>query len=241
MAFLEYIADEDILALVENVLRIGFDKKETVSKDFNKNVIDPFATIFDAAISGFNHDNWKEAEMVRQCQKTLTNHIGNLHQEVLGCVDGWDDLKKGFEVDLISREHKVIAEIKNKHNTLTGGRLADEYHSLNNIISKKASNYFGYTAYFVNIIPSRPQRFDKPFIPSDRSIGSTVMENPNIRTMDGASFYTLVTGREFALKEFFTALPYIIEKVMIERLHLTNAVVADKDIFANYYKLAFGE
>ena len=241
MAYLHYISDDDIISLVESVILIGFERKSGVEKDFNKNVIDPFATIFDAAISGFNHATWKESEMVRQCQKTLTNHIGNLHQKILGKVDGWEDLGTGTEVDLISHPHRVIAEIKNKHNTLTGGRLSDEYHSLHDKISKKASTYFGYTAYFINIVPKKTERFDVPFTPSDRSTGAKVAINNNIRTMDGASFYHLVTGREFALKEFYTVLPDIIEYVVVNNLGVKTFKIQDKAAFGNYYRLAYGE
>lgn len=240
MPYLSYISDVDVFNVVHEVLKKGMDKKNNVLKTFNGNVIDPFATLFDASISGFDHATWKQSEMVRQCQKTLTNHIGKLHQKILGCVQDWQDMGSGEEVDIKSDKHKVIAEIKNKHNTLTGGRLADEYHSLSDKISKKASTYNGYTAYFVTIIPKKSERFNKPFTPSDRSVGAQVAVNNNIRTIDGASFYTLVTGRENALKEFYYALPIIIEDVLKTKFNMPGASIQDKVAFAKYYELAFG-
>lgn len=240
MSYLAYISDENFEELVANILTIGLDRKQSVEQDFERNVIDPFATIFDAAISGFHHETWKESEMIRQCQKTLTNHIGALHQKVLGSVDGWEDLYVGGEVDLKSDQHQVIAEIKNKHNTLTGGRLADEYQSLLNKVSKKSSTYYGYTAYFVTIIPKTPARFNVPFTPSDRSTGAKVAAHEHVRTIDGASFYELVTGRPHALQEFYQALPVVIEHLMQTRFGEENFTIPDKDAFAAYFTTAFG-
>jgi hypothetical protein len=155
MAYLEYLDDETLKALVKGVLDIGRKKKAEVIRDFEKNVIDPFASLFDAAVSNVTHETWKNSEMVRQCQKTLTNHIGTLHQKILGNIDGWQDLGTGSVVDLVCHDRLIIAEVKNKFNTVTGGKLADQYYSLERLVTPKASNYRGYTSYFVNIIPKK--------------------------------------------------------------------------------------
>lgn len=239
MAYLSYISDQALCDIVFEILNKGFNKKKTVNKSFHDNVIDPFATLFDAAISGFDHNTWKEAEMVRQCQKSLTNAIGTLHQKVLGAVVDWQDMGTGGEVDLQSAKHKIIAEIKNKHNTLTGGRLADEYHSLHDKVSKKASQFYGFTAYFVTIIPRRPERFDNKFTPSDRSVGQKVAASEFVRTCDGATFYHLVTGDENALSDFYTVLPLVIEQVAKDRLG-NPLTIKDKVGFATYFSTAFG-
>ncbi|WP_423186834.1 Eco47II family restriction endonuclease [Alishewanella sp. d11] len=240
MPYLSYITDTDFEAIVRHILSIGFQRKQSVQVEFEKNVIDPFATIFDAAVSGFNHQTWKESEMVRQCQKTLTNHIGNMHQKILGSVKGWEDMTVGGEVDLRSTSKKIIAEVKNKYNTLTGGRLADEYNSLSDKVTKKSSTYYGFTAYFVNIIPKTPTRFDIPFVPSDRSIGSKVPAHEMVRMIDGASFYHLVTGEYDALKNFYNALPLVIEKIIKNEFGMPEFVIEDKHLFALYFNKAFG-
>lgn len=240
MPHLTYISDQKLEQIVYEILKKGFDKKDTVAKTFNDNVIDPFATLFDAAISNLDHETWQKAETVRQCQKSLTNAIGVLHQKVLGSVDGWEDMGTGEEVDLRSSDKKIIAEVKNKYNTLSGGRLADEYRSLHDKVSKKSSQYTGYTAYFVTIIPKNPTPFDIEFVPSDRSVGQKVAAHKSVRTCDGATFYHLVTGEKDALANFYNALPYVIEKVAKDKL-IIPLTIKDKNAFSNYFKLAFGE
>lgn len=208
-------------------------------KDFQKNIIDPFSSIFDAAVSEVTHETWKDSEMVRQCQKTLTNHIGNLHQKILGSVEGWEDLGTGGIVDLVCNERKIIAEVKNKYNTVTGGKLADQYNSLDRLVSPKTNKYKDYTSYFVNIIPKKPERFNMTFEPSDKDKGIKCRKNEKIRIIDGASFYTLVTGRENALEELYNALPIIIEDIYETDYKRTDFLIADKDLFRRYFQHAY--
>jgi hypothetical protein len=241
MPYLTYINDVDLENFVVDLLKNGLKSKRSAEKNFTKNVIDPFATIFDAAISNINHDEWKKSEIVRQCQKTLTTRLGTLHQKILGKVDGWVDLGVGDEVDLKNDSRRIIAEVKNKYNTVTGGSLIDQYNSLSDKVSKKASSWFEYTAYFVNIIPKTSKRFNVPFQPSDRSTGSPVAKNVQVRKIDGASFYHLVTGRENALRELYCVLPTIIEKLMREKCMQEGFEIRDKEKFAQYFNLAFGE
>jgi len=225
--------------LVKDVLDIGRTKKEAVVKDFQKNVIDPFASLFDCAVSEVSHETWKSSEMVRQCQKTLTNHIGNLHQKILGNVDGWEDLGTGGVVDLVCHKKKIIAEVKNKHNTVTGGKLADQYYSLERLVNPKASLYKGYKSYFVNIIPKRPLKFDTTFEPSDKDNGIKCPLNENIRIIDGASFYTLVTGRQLALQELYDALPLVIENIYRYEYKIDKFTLPDKKLFRQYFLDAY--
>ncbi|API86399.1 Eco47II family restriction endonuclease [Francisella uliginis] len=235
MPYLDYIDDDILISLVKDVLDIGRSRKETVEKNFNKNVIDPFASLFDAAVSEVNHETWKNSEKVRQCQKTLTNHIGNLHQKILGNVDGWADLGTGGVIDLVCHDRKIIAEVKNKFNTVTGSKLADQYRSLEKLITPKASQYKNYKAYFVNIIPKKPERYDTYFEPSDNNSGIRCPQNENIRLIDGASFYTLVTGKKFALQEFYCVLPCVIEDIFRTDYGVKNFTIQDKDIFSKYF------
>lgn len=239
MAYVDYLNDATLRAQVKNVLDVGRERQVGVLENFQSNVIDPFSTLFESAVSGVDHDAWQKAEMVRQCQKTLSNHIGSLHQKILGAVAGWQDLGVGNEVDLVCHERKIIAEVKNKYNTVTGGKLADQYQQLDSLVMPKASRYKGYTAYFVNIIPKSPQRFDTIFTPSDKTKGARCQANELIRIIDGASFYALVTGREQALREMYDALPRVIESIFREDYGQPNFSLPDKNQFRHYYLAAY--
>lgn len=95
---------------------------------------------------GIDYDTWLKSETTRQAQKTLQNHIGDFHQNILGYSKGWTNMKVGNVIDLASEENKAIAEIKNKYNTISGGKLSDLYNSLDKLVSPKSSIYKGYTA-----------------------------------------------------------------------------------------------
>lgn len=240
MSYLPYIEDTLLKALVKEVLHIGIVKKEKALKDFNKNVIDPFGAYFEAGAFNINYNTWVESETIRQCQKTLQNHIGDFHQKLLGCVNGFEDQGVGANsgVDLECKEKQIVAEIKNKYNTVTGGKLADQYYALERLVMPKNSTYKGYTAYFVNIIPKRPERFNKPFTPSDKDKGTKCPENDQIRIIDGASFYTLVTGYENALEDLHKVLPTVIDDVLKESFDI-DMKLSNSTEFSQYFKLAY--
>lgn len=239
MALLEYITDDDLYNEVENILRRAKLKRDQAESTFFSNVIDPFGALFEAP--GYNtHAEWKNAELARQCQKTIQNHVGTFHQKILGHVDGWSDMKTGGIVDLVNNERKIIAEVKNKYSTVTGGDLGDKYKSLEELITPKHSRFKGYCAYFVNIIPRQPLRTDAPFTPSDKGKGQPCAKNDNIRIIDGASFYHLVTCRRNALRELHIALPIAIENVLNKRMGIKDFSIPDKSCFSKYFDIAYG-
>lgn len=115
-----------------------------------------------------------------------------------------------------------MAELKNKYNTISGGKLADVYYTLEGLVTPKSSLYKGYRGYYVAIIPQTRLRYDKTFTPSDKHKGSKCPENELIREIDGASFYHLVTGRAEALKELYLVLPNVITEITGKTLSTTD-------------------
>lgn len=210
MAFLKWISDKDLKEEVFRLLQKAEEAKRSKEKKFGKNVIDPFSAMFEIAGFDLDYDTWIKNETNRQAQKALQNHIGDFHQNILGYSKGWDNMKIGNVMDLISLNNNIIAEVKNKHNTVTKGKLADLYQSLHNKVMPKSSKYKGCTAYYVVIIPQKPNRYDIEFTPSNKEEGHKCPSNPKIREIDGASFYHLVTGHKNALEELFDVLPDVI-------------------------------
>lgn len=243
MSYLKYISDEDFESIVKHVLDKGIEAKEKTqsSKEFNRNVIDPFGSLFEVAAFDFDYKTWKNSEAARQSQKTLQNHVGEMHQKVLGFASGWDNLETGSVIDLVCDEHKIIAEVKNKYNTVTGGKLSDLYESLERLVMPKSSRYKDYTAYFVHIIPKKPIKYDQCFTPSNKDKGSKCPKNEKIRVIDGASFYSMVTGEDNAIFDFYSALPNVIESVFRKDYGIDEFVIPDKDEFSKYISLAYKE
>lgn len=235
MAYLKWISDEALVSSVQHLVDKANDIKSSSAKKFSKNVIDPFSAFLQMSGFGMNYEEWYESEITRQEQKSLQNHIGNFHQNILGSIEGWENKKVGNVIDIVNDERGIIAEIKNKHNTLSGGQLATTYKSLDSLVGPKSSIYYGFTAYYVTIIPKKPMRIDVPFTPSNREKGAKEYLNERIRLIDGASFYQLVTGHEFALLELFEILPRVVEDVQG-----FNIKVREWDTLKSYFTQAFG-
>lgn len=211
--YVSFISDADFEACVCSMLEKAENGRRKSVTQTDRNVIDPFAAIFSMTAFDLSPKNWLVNEMNRQADKTLTNALGDFHQSMLGHVLGWKSLPVGNQVDLVSDDRKIVAEIKNKHNTVTGKNLISLYNSLENIVDDKTSIYKGYTAYYVTILAGSPERVNKPFTPSDSSKGKQVAAKEHIRIVDGNTFYEIVTGKENALKEIFDALPKVISNI----------------------------
>jgi len=234
MPWLSWIKDEFLQSEVGLLLSIAKEAQKAAVDEFGKNVIDPFAAIFEMSGFELNYDAWHKSETTRQAQKTLQNHIGDFHQNILGYSKYWTNKGVGNIIDLLSEKNKVLAEIKNKYNTISGGKLSDLYYSLDKQISPKSSIYKGYTAYYVAIISKNGKRYNKPFTPSDKDKGEKCPLNGHIREIDGASFYGLVTGSESALADLFDILPEVI-KVCSDGKYQ----VKDKEKLKEFFNLAF--
>lgn len=235
MPYLSWINDYELEYAVNHLLSKAKEAQINAETQFGKNVIDPFAALFE--ISGFEieYSNWFKNETTRQAQKTLQNHIGDFHQIILGACMGWRNLKTGNVVDLVSDEKKIIAELKNKHNTISGGKLSDLYYSLESLVMPKSSIYKGYTAYYVTIIPKSPKKFDKPFTPSDKSKSEKCYSNEKIRHIDGSSFYDLVTGKNESLNSLFEVIPAVIYNCSNGKYRVRNI-----ESLKNFFYKAFG-
>ena len=78
---LGFISDEDIFTHVKETVekyRFKIDLKK-----FNKNLIDPIKLTFDSKIYAKSIEEIIEAEIIRQMDKSNTNHIGYFHQNIV--------------------------------------------------------------------------------------------------------------------------------------------------------------
>ena len=155
----------------------------------------------------------KCALLARQKQKSLQNEIGNIHQEILGSLDGWSDLGIGGVIDLENKEKKIIAEIKNKWNTTKGNHMTEIYDDINHLLNNK---YLSYVGYYVEILPKNGKKYNKNFTPSDNKKKERRPDNEKIRVIDGESFYELVTGNKNALRILFNEFPILIDEILKE-------------------------
>lgn len=193
--------------------------KETLGNESNKadlrrNTIDVFSQTLECAILNISKEEWEKREMTRQAQKTLQNKVGELHQKILGTIDGVTDLEVGEIVDL--KGPNFIAEIKNKYNTTKGNHKVAIYDDLEKCLSESDKDTIG---YYVEILPQNGKTYDKPFTPSDNKTSTRRPNNDKIRQIDGKTFYAKVTGNPDALEELYKILPELTAEIIKEEFN----------------------
>lgn len=205
--FDQYISEKIVIPLIESIV----DNKQ----DIYRNTLDPFSALIDCMIRNCTPTNWKAQEEGRQTQKTLQNKVGNLHEYVIDCFEDWQNLETGRVIDIVNTKLKVIAEIKNKHNTTKGNHKKDIYDDL---ASELGKNYIGYTAYYVEVLPKNRARYNHPFTPPDNTKkGEKRLSREDIRIIDGSSFYDFVSGESnFVRRLYETLLPESLKKAIDE-------------------------
>ena len=190
MSTLSWLSDEALESAVGELLCRARNAYEQVSERTVRNVIDPFSSATIAAT--FSPPAVKDLVALQEMRSTLSgisNALGGFHQRVLGSVAGWNNHDTGF--DLESKDRKIIAEVKNKHNTMNKTNREGVLEDLKTWLSGKGSEW---TAYLVIIVPRKPKRYRKA-IPGKRGVYA----------VDGSSFYEIVTGDRNALLHLFEA------------------------------------
>ena len=169
---------------------------------------DPFTIVVQAVIFNQNAESMMAFEKLRAINKSISNAVGNWHQEVLGLAEGWETLgSTGGVVDLMVKtaqgSGQMAVEVKNRYNTI---KASDEKDMWDRLDMLARSN--GTTSYIVQIVPKTPKRYDLPW----RVSGRTPREN--VRCCDGATAYAWAFGCENALEELYDAFPLILEDVL---------------------------
>lgn len=137
---------EILTPLVKETLGNKSDKT-----DLRRNTIDVFSQTLECTVLGISKEEWEIREFTRQAQKTLQNKVGELHQKILGTIDGVTDLGVGEIVDL--KGPNFIAEVKNKHNTTKGNHKIAIYDDLEKCLSEADDD--DTVGYYVEILPKK--------------------------------------------------------------------------------------
>ena len=156
-----------------------------------RNVIDPFLSLVIASVFGIQDP--KELVNIQNAESALrglSNALGDFHQRILGNVDGWENHDAGY--DLECRARRIVAEVKNKWNTMNASNRYQVESDLRTAVRQKSGDW---TGYLVLMIPRRPQRYKK-----------SLPEGRNLFEIDGASFYHLVTGDPNAIHDLLDKL-----------------------------------
>ena len=218
--------------------------KETVEKyrfkvdlkKFNKNLVDPIKLSFDSKVYNKSIQNIIENEILRQVDKSNTNHIGYFHQNIFNYIgEGWNVPKIGY--DVVNSDEHYYVEIKNKHNTMNSSSSQKTYMKMQNTLLHDSRA----TCMLVEVIARNSQN-----VTWGITLDGTAFSNENIRRISIDKFYEIVTGEEKAFKSLCEKLPQVIGDVVneIELDIETNTVLSELEeispnLLESLYLLSF--
>lgn len=209
MPYLSWISDEKLEEAVLHVYHaLGHALEGHNLEKFQKNIIDPFSLLLQTMLTEQKIEEWIIAETQRQVQKTTQNALGEMHEIILGAVDGWERLDNGHEsgLDIRRTDGTIYAEVKNKYNTLNSNSETETYRELWAI----AESDERITAYLVHIIRERKRPYDEIWVKNEEW-------HPRVRKISGERFYELVTGSATALEDLYTVLPKVIAQIILNQ------------------------
>lgn len=198
MTTLSWIPDESLCAAVQKFVVESKCSIQEADKRMRQNVVDPFSSLIIA--STCNVSTKKELVNLQQMASGLggiSQALGKFHQRVLGSVADWVEHDASYDLECPSRG--IVAEIKNKHNTMNSKTRDKVTAELDSAVQMKGR---GWEAYLVITIPKKPERYTKQIH----------MTRP-VYEIDGASFYTLVTGDHNALRSLYHATSNILNSM----------------------------
>jgi len=199
---LSFISNEDFYNHVkETVEKYRF----TIALDsFNQNLIDPIKLTFDSLIYKKNLEAVVESEIIRQIDKSNTNHIGYFNQNIFKYIgDGWSVPATGY--DIVNVDKSIYVEIKNKHNTMNSSSSQKTFMRMQSTILKNPKA----TCMLVEVIARESQH--KIW---EVSLDSIHTSDPRILRVSIDKFYELVTGEKYAFKYVCEQIPKVIEDVL---------------------------
>jgi len=155
-----------------------------------RNGRDPFVTAVQLWLKQQDKSQWVEEERSRQWQKSLGAKLGFVQQHIVGRLDGWQSNDLGLpDVESTAVGQKLIAEIKNKHNTMNSTTREGTYKKLAAFLD--TDDYRGFTALVVEIQqPHKKQggAYWAPFKPGKKPARADILQ------IGGRAFYALATA-----------------------------------------------
>lgn len=233
---LNFISDINIFNHVKETVekyRFKIDLKK-----FNKNLIDPIKLTFDSKIYKKTVLDVIESEIIRQIDKSNTNHIGYFHQNIFKYFWNWWKVPEHW-FDIVNESKNIYVEMKNKHNTMNSSSSQKTYITMQDKIIKSPWS----KCYLVEIIATNSQN-----IPWRVSVDWNSMVNENIRRISIDKFYEIVTWDASAFKKLCEKLPLVLDDVIasltfdpIEDTVIHELKTISPNILKSIYLLSFSK
>lgn len=204
--------------------------------EFNKNLVDPIKLTFDSKIYKRDIATIIEDEIIRQIDKSNTNHIGYFHQNIFRHFgNGWTVPANGY--DVVNKAKHIYVEMKNKHNTMNSSSSQKTFMRMQNTLLTDPQA----TCLLVEVIATNSQN-----IMWKTSLDGQSVSNERIRRVSIDKFYEMATDDHLAFKNLCEKLPIIVEDVVEETEFnaSTNTVIhelrrIDPNLMKSIYLLSF--
>jgi hypothetical protein len=224
---LGFISNEDFYRHVkETIKKYRF---QIDLKSFSSNLLDPIKLTFDSKVYGKDIESVIESEIIRQLDKSNTNHIGYFNQNIFKYIgEGWRVPESGY--DIVNDDLNYYVEMKNKHNTMNSSSSQKTYMRMQNTLLTNPEA----TCLLVEVIAKNSQ--DIVWV---SRLDGTQVSNNQIRRVSVDKFYELVTGQKHAFKilceQLLKAIDDILEEIDLDEE--ANTVIAElKGISPNILK-----
>ncbi|CAN1213178.1 Eco47II family restriction endonuclease [Tumidithrix helvetica PCC 7403] len=171
---------------------------------FAQCLIEMLPLTFDAKVYRKSINSVIENEVLRQIDKSNTNHIGYFHQNIFRYMgNGWEVPAQGY--DVVNSKLNYFVEMKNKHNTMNSSSSQKTYMRMQSTLLSNSDA----TCLLVEVISKKSQN-----VVWKMSLDGQTVSNEKIRRVSIDKFYEFVTGNRFAFKELCEKLPSIIEDIL---------------------------
>ena len=215
MATLSFVSDEDfdsaIKTLVDRILKADRDAMPNLVR----NVRDPIPLLVEACIFGHDIATLNKNDEERSLASGVASAVGGFHQSLLGSMPGWSVIEKGLDVRHDDR--RIVAEIKNKHNTMNSSARYRTVEKVEDFVSRQSGGG-RWVGYVVTVVPK------KPGLPPVE-IGRPPTK---VYQIEGVQFYALASGVEDALEQVYEQIPERIASYLEE---LDPSVFSDSPTF----------
>lgn len=188
---LQWISESDLQKAVEQLIERAEQAKIEADKRMKANVVDPFSSLVVSSTFGLDsREGLVSTQQMASGLHGISNALGDFHHQVLSSVAGWANHDAGYDIE--NTDLKILAEIKNKHNTMSSTTRKGTLDRIATALELKRGREW--KAYLVIIVPKKPKRYRKQI-----HLSSSMFE------IDGSSFYEGVTGDPNALHDLFMA------------------------------------
>lgn len=200
--YVDFVSDEHLLSCIGNLHNSYLKAKSNVTKkNFYSNKVDTIKLTFDSKFNDINEESLIQSEILRQIDKSINNSIGTFHEHILGGINGFEvGNLSGF--DIKAKDNTLFADIKNKHNTMNSSSAESLFQKL----KVYADTYKKANCYWVQILAKGS--FNELW---KGEINGKEYSHSRVFKISGDQFYALLSGRQDALLQLYTALPNAIK------------------------------